>query len=121
MEICQEVKNKEVWPQVKAKLSDSNVKELRDYIAENVYGYGLKEAGHFLRNIGKSNNRIAILDRHILRNLSSLGVIKSEKMKSNKDYYEIESKFLDYAKKVDIPIDHLDLLFWGNENGTIFK
>src|SRR3989344_4706343 len=46
------LKNKEIWPKVKEKLSQTDInqtKQLRDYIAENVYGYGLKEASHFLR------------------------------------------------------------------------
>ena len=54
---------------------------LRNFIAENVKGYGLKEASHFLRNIGKSDNQIAILDRHILRNLKALDIIEEEKIK----------------------------------------
>ena len=57
-------------------LSQINKKEdavkLRNWLAENVKGYGLKEASHFIRNIGKSENKIAILDRHILRNLKLL-------------------------------------------------
>ena len=57
------------WSFIKKKLDMKNKKELRNFIAGNVKGYGLKEAGHFLRNIGKSDNEIAILDRHIMRNL----------------------------------------------------
>ena len=68
---------KQVWNNIKQKLSNSNTKELRNWLADNVKGYGLKEASHFLRNIGKSNNEIAILDRHILKNLASIGVIRS--------------------------------------------
>jgi len=96
-------------------LKNQNRLELRNQIAEKVKGIGLKEAGHFLRNIGKSNNEIAILDRHILRNL------QEDKIKSKKHYLEIEQKFLNLAKKLKIPIDELDLLFWSKENGEIFK
>jgi thermostable 8-oxoguanine DNA glycosylase len=39
-------------------------------------GHGYKEAGHFLRNIGFDQD-LAILDRHILKNLKKLGVIDS--------------------------------------------
>ena len=37
-------------------------------------GLGYKEASHFLRNIGLSED-IPILDRHILKNLVLLGAI----------------------------------------------
>ena len=84
-------------------------------MAKEVNGYGLKEASHFLRNIGKSNNKIAILDRHILRNL------KEDKIKNHKHYLEVEQKFLDYASSESIPPDELDLLWWSKENGEIFK
>jgi N-glycosylase/DNA lyase len=82
---------------------------------------GYKEAGHFLRNIGKSDNKIAILDRHILRNLKELGVIKSEELKGKDSYFEVERKFIDFSDKIGIPIDELDLLFWSRENGEVFK
>lgn len=111
----------ESWKKIKNKLENSNSFELRNWLAENVNGYGLKESGHFLRNIGKSNNKIAILDRHILRNLKSAGIIKEEKIKNKKHYLEIESAFMKYSENLKIPIDELDLLWWSKENGEIFK
>ena len=112
---------KNQWPKIKVKLDGSDKKDIRNFLAENIKGYGLKEAGHFLRNIGKSNNEIAILDRHILRNLKELKVIKEEKIKNKKEYFKIEEKMIEYSKKINIPIDELDLLFWSKENGEIFK
>jgi len=112
---------RQVWNNIKQKLSSQNTKELRNWLAANVRGYGLKEASHFLRNIGKSNNEIAILDRHILKNLEALNIIKDKKIKSKKDYLEKEQKYLDFAKQTGIPADELDLLFWSRENGEIFK
>lgn len=109
------------WPGIKAELEKKQVQELRNWLADNVKGYGLKEAGHFLRNIGKSDNKIAILDRHILKNLKELAVIDIDKIKNKKHYFELESKFLDFSKQIKIPIDELDLLFWSSENGEIFK
>jgi N-glycosylase/DNA lyase len=111
------------WGDVKKKLDgvDNDVVDVRNWIAESVCGMGYKEAGHFLRNIGKSDNKIAILDRHILRNLKELGVIKSEELKGKDSYFEVERKFAEFAFKVGIPIDELDLLFWSRENGEVFK
>lgn len=109
------------WDSIKDKLNNPDKVELRNWLANNVKGYGLKEAGHFLRNIGKSDNQIAILDRHILRNLKALKVIEEEKLKGKNHYLKVERKFLEFSKKVNIPIDELDILFWSNENGEIFK
>lgn len=105
----------ETFKKINLLFSNSNTLNLRNNLAKEVNGYGLKEASHFLRNIGLSNNKIAILDRHILRNL------KVEKIKSPKHYLEIEEKFLNYAKSIKIPADELDLLWWSEENGEIFK
>ena len=115
---------KKEWNNIKQNLSNQttqNTKELRNWLAENVKGYGLKEASHFLRNIGKSNNEIAILDRHILKNLKNQNIIDNIKIKSKKDYLEKEQKYINFAKSINIPADELDLLFWSRENGEIFK
>lgn len=110
------------WNIVEKKLEgQEDIVKLRDWLAENVKGYGLKEASHFLRNIGRSENKIAILDRHILRNLKSLGVIDDEKIKNKNNYFDIERRFISFSEEIGIPIDHLDLLFWSRENGEIFK
>ncbi len=109
------------WENIKEELNNKQGKKLRNWLADNVKGYGLKEAGHFLRNIGKSENEIAILDRHILRNLKELEIIDTDKIKNKSHYFELESKFLDFSKQINIPVDELDLLFWSKENGEIFK
>jgi N-glycosylase/DNA lyase len=95
--------------------------EMREWLVENVFGLGYKEASHFLRNIGK-NDRLAILDRHILRNLQRLGVIASiPKSISRKHYLDIEQRFSKFAIDVGIALDELDLLFWSMETGDIRK
>ncbi len=94
---------------------------LRDWLAENVMGIGMKEAGHFMRNIGLGQN-IAILDVHILHNLLVYGVIdKIPESMSKRRYLEIEKKMKQFSGKVGIPMDELDLLFWSHETGEIFK
>lgn len=93
----------------------------RDFLVKNVKGYGLKEASHFLRNIGYSFE-LAILDRHILKNLYKEKVIDEipENLSKNK-YLEIERKFREFSERIGIPIQHLDLLFWWRETGEVFK
>jgi len=95
--------------------------ELRDSLAESVMGFGMKEAAHFLRNTGYGK-QTAILDRHILRNLKRYGAIEEipKSLTPNK-YREIEGKMLEFSKEMKIPPAHLDLVFWSEETGEIFK
>ena len=108
-----EIINKKIY-----RLKNNN--DMRDFLIKNIKGLGLKEASHFLRNIGIEN--FAILDRHILRNLFKLKVINEipETLNKNK-YLEIEKRFYNFSKKIKIPLDELDLLFWSLETGKIFK
>ncbi|MBD3310263.1 N-glycosylase/DNA lyase [Candidatus Woesearchaeota archaeon] len=94
-------------------------KEIREWLVANVKGLGYKEASHFLRNIGFEG--VAILDRHILRNLESLGVINMPRTLTRKRYLEIEKSFERFAKSTGIPMDELDLLFWSMQTGEVFK
>lgn len=98
-----------------------NVYEKRNWIVKNIKGMSYKEAGHFLRNVG-FGQEIAILDRHILKNLLKLGVIEElPKTLGPKQYLEIEEKMKEYCKFVKIPMDEMDLLLWYKEAGEIFK
>ena len=110
-----------LWPVIQQKLSHPHSREVRDWLANNVRGLGLKESSHFLRNIGRSNNELAILDRHVLRNLRMLSIIADERIKSQRQYREVEQRFLALARRVRIPAEHLDLLFWSMETGEVFK
>ncbi|MEM5812399.1 MAG: N-glycosylase/DNA lyase [Candidatus Aenigmatarchaeota archaeon] len=95
--------------------------EMREWLVSNIKGLGYKEASHFLRNIGLGKD-IAILDRHILKNLKRQGVIREiPKTLTPKKYKEIEEKMRSFSKKVRIPMDELDLLFWSEETGEVFK
>lgn len=109
---------------VKKKISSfNNSFELRDWLAENVKGIGLKEASHFIRNIGfDCEHQLTILDRHILKNLKEFGVIKEiPKTLTNKKYLEIENRMKKFAEIIGISLYELDLLLWSKETGIIFK
>lgn len=98
-----------------------NAFEMRDYLVKNVKGLGMKEASHFLRNVGFFED-IAILDRHILKNLKRYDVIKEiPKSLTVKKYLEIEEKMKHFCKTICIPMEYLDLIFWSEEAGEIFK
>jgi N-glycosylase/DNA lyase len=94
--------------------------EIRNWCVRNVRGLGWKEASHFLRNIGYSD--LAILDRHILRNLRRHRVIRTlPKSLTPARYMSIERKFRSFAGAIGIPMDELDLLFWSRQTGEILK
>lgn len=94
---------------------------VRNWLVENVKGYGLKEAGHFLRNIGHGKD-ICILDRHILRCLVDFNVLGTiPKSLTNLVYFDIECYMLAFAVRIGIEPDDLDFVFWYRQNGEIFK
>lgn len=109
--------------QLKNKIkSFKNEEDLRNFFALNkdVKGIGLKEASHFLRNIGFKG--YVILDKHVINSLYELGVLKTnEKPKNNKEYLEIEQKFIDFSEDINIDMDEMDLLLWSRKNGRILK
>jgi N-glycosylase/DNA lyase len=93
----------------------------REWLVKNVKGYGYKEASHFLRNIGLGEE-LAILDRHILKNLVALSVIDEiPRSLSRSRYLSIEKKMRKFSQSIGIPMGQLDLLLWFNETGEIFK
>lgn len=106
---------------IKSKINVEDIFGLREWLAKNVPGLGYKEASHFLRNIGFGKD-IAILDRHILKNLRKYNVIsKIPANLSRKKYLAIEARMRDFSRKLRIPLGELDLLLWSEETGKIFK
>jgi len=98
-----------------------SIYEKRDWLVREVKGYGFKEASHFLRNIGLGDE-IAILDRHILKNLKLFNVIEEiPKSITRKNYFDIENKLKAFAGDIRIPADHLDFVLWYKEAGEVFK
>lgn len=94
----------------------------RDFFAANpgIKGIGYKEASHFLRNIGYKG--YGILDKHILRSLHELSVIDDPKPPTTKKkYLSIEKLLQEFAEKIEINFDELDLLLWSNKTGEILK
>ena len=106
---------------IKEKINANDIAATRSWLVKNIKGYGLKEASHFLRNIGFGDD-IAILDRHILKNMVKYGVIPEVPASlTGKKYLELEKKFIEFPKNNGIPPAHLDLVWWSEETGEIFK
>lgn len=100
---------------------EKNVDLLREWLVKNVKGVGYKEASHFLRNIGMTQE-LAIIDRHILRNMLRYRTISEiPKSISRKKYLELEQKFQNFSKRLELTPAALDLFFWAKETGVVFK
>ena len=96
--------------------------ERRDWLAQDprIKGLGYKEASHFLRNVGFKG--YGILDKHVVRCLAEMGVIKSAKPPtSRKNYMETEGRMREFADKVGIDFDELDLVLWSMKTGEVLK
>ena len=95
--------------------------ETREWLVKNVKGIGYKEASHFLRNIGFEQN-LAILDRHILKSLQLIGIVKEiPDTLSKRKYLDIEKRMMEFSEVIHIPMSYLDMVMWYKEKGELFK
>ncbi|MFP3164481.1 MAG: N-glycosylase/DNA lyase [Acidianus sp.] len=84
-----------------------------------IEGIGMKEASHFLRNVGYFD--LAILDRHILKFLSSHYFSYSKKSLPKKDYIYIESVLKSISISLNLPVGLLDLFIWYKGTNKLVK
>ena len=94
----------------------------RDFFASTreIRGLAYKESSHFLRNIGYTG--YAILDKHVLGRLFEFGVTDSDKPPATRTrYLETERRMKDFAGRIRIDFDELDLLLWYTKTGEILK
>ncbi len=102
-------------------LQGSDIYAIRDKLVASVDGLGYKESSHFLRNIG-IGLELAILDRHILRCLKDFHVIDTiPETLTPQRYKDIEHAMQDFCKSIEIPISHLDFIFWYSKKKSLFK
>jgi N-glycosylase/DNA lyase len=95
----------------------------RDRLAREIRGLGMKEASHFLRNIGYGFET-AILDRHILRNLAELcppcGIpLTLPETLTAARYRETEQVMTRFAAAAGIPLIDLDFVLWYRVRGEL--
>lgn len=92
----------------------------RDRLAAEVNGLGMKEASHFLRNIGRLD--LAIIDRHIVTHMLACGAIDEiPRSISPARYRQLEQTFASLADRFGLTMQQLDLLFWSFEEGSVRK
>lgn len=114
--ICEARIHKEKLKEI---LKNPDDKEIRNWLAKNVKGLGMKESSHFLRNIGRKN--VAIIDFHIIDLLVKNNLIEKPKTITPKKYLEIEKILEKLSKKFKLNLAELDLYLWFLETGKILK
>lgn len=97
----------------------SDGRKMREWLVENVKGLGMKEASHFLRNIGYKD--VAIIDFHIVDLLEREGLIERPKSLTEKKYIEIERVLEKIGKTSGLNLAELDLYLWYIETGKVLK
>lgn len=103
-------------------LSFSDPIDRRDWLAKErgIKGLGYKESSHFLRNVGLKG--YAILDKHVLRCLSDLGVVDTPRPPTTRyRYLEVEERLRRFARDARIDFDELDLVLWSMKTGEVLK
>ncbi len=98
---------------------EQNGKEAREKLVKVIYGYGYKEASHFLRNIGFDD--VAIIDRHISRFLFEKGLVKPRKTITKKVYLECEEALEKIAADIGLTQAELDLYIFYIKTGKVLK
>lgn len=90
----------------------------RTLLVDTFMGIGMKEASHFLRNIGYF--QYSILDKHVQKFLSSY-YGREIKIKSRKDYENVEPFFLELSDRYNLEPGIMDLVVWYIMTGKILK
>ena len=101
-------------------LLGEDVHRVREVLVEEVWGFGLKEASHFMRNIGYSG--LAVLDRHVLKWMKDLGAIEEVPgTLTRRRYLELERRFIRLSEELGLAPEALDLLLWYASTGEVLK
>ena len=111
-----------IAPRIKSIIMSFNSsKEARVWLVKSVKGLGWKEASHYLRNVGYFD--LAIIDRHIMRNMNEHGLIEEDGSKglTKKKYMKYEEILRKVSKRLDMPLGELDLYLWYRKTGKILK
>jgi N-glycosylase/DNA lyase len=100
--------------------SQPSSRAARDWLVENITGLGMKEASHFLRNVGYLD--LAIIDKHILTHMEEQGIIGDRpKTVTRKRYLEYEEILMRVAGRLGMPLGQMDLYLWAKKSGEVIK
>lgn len=100
------------------KLRELSKEKKRKYLIQ-IKGIGMKEASHYLRNIGY--NDYAILDKHVINILKEHKIIRQSKALTPKRYLAIEKKLQEYCDELKITQGELDFYLWFLKTNAVMK
>jgi N-glycosylase/DNA lyase len=101
-------------------ISQLSSQAARDWLVENITGLGMKEASHFLRNVGYLD--LAIIDKHIISHMLEQGIIDERpKTLTRKKYLEYEKTLSNVAEILGMPLGQMDLYLWAKKSGEVIK
>lgn len=83
-----------------------------------VKGLGMKEASHFLRNVGFRD--VAIIDRHVLNLLYEHCLVEDKQLNWER-YLQIERLLEGIASELGLDLARLDLYLWFLKTGKVLK
>lgn len=91
----------------------ADASEARRWLVNNVPGAGPKQASMFLRNVGVTYS-LAILDRHVLRYMSALGISDHAQpfVSGLSTYLRLEQTLREHAKHIGYDVGLLDWAIW---------
>ncbi len=90
-----------------------NSQSAREFLVKEFKGLGLKEASHFLRNVGRKD--LAVIDRHIARWIGFKGKIQKN------TYFDLEWLLAKKASKMGYDLATFDLFIWSEATGLVLK
>lgn len=83
-----------------------------------ITGVGDKTARFFLIHT-RPDQQIAVLDRHVLKHLGTLGYSVPENTPNHKHYLVLEQDFLNEAKKANMNPADFDLMLWNKYSRVV--
>ncbi len=119
------IRARETFPNVLELLGNSKEgRNIRDLLSDTcskykVEGFGMKEASHFLRNIGYSD--VAIVDRHVFRFLKERKLLPDLKTITRKIYLQAEKVLDEICKDLNMTQGELDLYIFYVKTKKVLK
>lgn len=119
------IKARNIFPRILELLENfKEGKSLRELLSDpnsryKVEGFGMKEASHFLRNIGF--NDVAIIDRHVFRFLKEKKLLPDFKSITKKVYLQAEEALDKICEELGMTQGELDLYIFYIKTGKVLK
>lgn len=119
------IKARETFPKVSELIGNSKEgRNIRDLLSDTcskykVEGLGIKEASHFLRNVGF--NDVAIVDRHVFRFLKGKGLLPDFKTITRKIYLQAERALDKICEELGMTQGELDLYIFYVKTKRVLK